>query len=49
MNRSITSERERISLRVPKSDLARLKEMAKKEGLPYQTLINTILHKAANE
>ncbi|HIG36544.1 MAG TPA: antitoxin [Oceanospirillaceae bacterium] len=44
---TINEERTRISLRVPNSDLSRLKVKAMKEGLPYQTLINSILHKAS--
>lgn len=35
----------RISIRVYGEDLERLKEIAKEEGLPYQTLITSILHK----
>ncbi len=34
-----------ISLRVTNFDLQRLKEKANEEGVPYQTLINSILHK----
>ncbi|HCH33291.1 MAG TPA: hypothetical protein DE045_10140 [Oceanospirillaceae bacterium] len=44
---TINEQRTRISLRVPNSDLSRLKAKALKEGLPYQTLINSILHKAS--
>ena len=46
---SIDTGREKISLRVPKVDLVKLREKAKREGMPYQTLINSILHKAAND
>jgi len=35
----------RISLRIASYDLERIKERAGKEGIPYQTLINSILHK----
>jgi predicted DNA binding CopG/RHH family protein len=38
----------KISLRLPKSDLARLKAKAMREGMPYQTLIGSILHKAVS-
>ncbi|CAI2934003.1 protein of unknown function [Aminobacter niigataensis] len=31
--------------RVAERDLARLKARAAEEGMPYQTLINSILHK----
>ena len=34
-----------ISLRITNYDLEKLKEKAKQEGLPYQTLITTVLHK----
>ena len=34
-----------ISLRITEFDLNRLKEIAKSDNLPYQTLINSILHK----
>jgi predicted DNA binding CopG/RHH family protein len=32
-------------LRIPRTDLARLKSRAMQEGIPYQTLINSIIHK----
>ncbi|SMN15945.1 hypothetical protein CRYPA_1893 [uncultured Candidatus Thioglobus sp.] len=44
----MNEERAPISLRIPKTDLSRLKTKAMKEGVPYQTLINSILHKAVN-
>jgi predicted DNA binding CopG/RHH family protein len=34
-----------ISLRIANYDLEKLKEKAEQEGLPYQTLITTVLHK----
>ena len=34
-----------ISLRITNYDLEKLKERAEQEGLPYQTLITTVLHK----
>ena len=34
-----------ISLRISNFDLEKLKEKANSEGIPYQTLINSILHK----
>lgn len=36
----------KISLRLSETDLARLKAKALREGMPYQTLIGSILHKA---
>ena len=42
---AMTDERTKISLRVPKRDLARLKSRALQEGIPYQTLINALIHR----
>ena len=42
---TINDERFKVSLRIPKSDLSRLKSRALQEGIPYQTLINSIIHK----
>lgn len=36
-----------ISIRVNEADLARLRAQAIREGMPYQTLINSIIHKHA--
>lgn len=35
----------RINIRISSSDLDRLKQIAAYEGLPYQTLIASVLHK----
>jgi predicted DNA binding CopG/RHH family protein len=45
---TLNEERTKISLRLRSSDLRRLKERASKEGMPYQTLIGSILHKAVS-
>jgi predicted DNA binding CopG/RHH family protein len=45
---TINEERTKISLRLPNTDLERLKAKAMREGMPYQTLINSILHKAVS-
>ena len=45
---TLNEERIKISLRLRSSDLRRLKERALKEGMPYQTLIGSILHKAVS-
>lgn len=37
----------RINIRLCSSDLGRLKRLAAREGLPYQTLISSILHRYA--
>lgn len=42
---TIDGKRERIPISIPLRDLARLKTRAAEEGMPYQTLINSILHK----
>jgi len=42
---TFSEDREKISLRVSKADLAQLKSRALQEGIPYQTLINSIIHK----
>ena len=41
----LNGKRERISISIPQRDLAHLKARAAEEGMPYQTLINSILHK----
>ncbi|MBV9576339.1 MAG: hypothetical protein JO149_06920 [Gammaproteobacteria bacterium] len=39
------SREKRISIRVFASDLERIKQIAEEEGLPYQTLVTSVLHK----
>jgi predicted DNA binding CopG/RHH family protein len=43
------NEKKSISLRVNSHDLDQLKLKAEKEGIPYQTLISSVLHKFATE
>lgn len=38
-----------ISIRISERDLLRLKTKAAEEGLPYQTLISSTLHKLVNK
>ncbi len=38
-----------ISLRINEIDLERLKKKANKNGLPYQTMINVVIHKYVND
>ena len=45
---TLNRSRVKISLRVREVDLNRLKARAVREGIPYQTLINSILHKAVH-
>ena len=39
------NEKKSISLRLRKYDLEKLKERAQQEGMPYQTLLSSIVHK----
>ena len=34
-----------INIRISEYDLEKLREKSKKEGIPYQTLISSVLHK----
>ena len=43
------NERKNISLRINNQDLDIIKLRAKKEGIPYQTFISSILHKFITE
>jgi len=38
----------RVNIRMTETDLVRLQKRAVEEGLPYQTLISSILHKYIN-
>ena len=38
----------RVNIRISERDLRELKRLALREGLPYQTLISSILHKFVN-
>jgi predicted DNA binding CopG/RHH family protein len=37
-----------INIRISEPTLAELKKLAEREGLPYQTLVSSILHKYVN-
>jgi predicted DNA binding CopG/RHH family protein len=39
----------RVNIRMSEKDLIRIRKKAMEEGLPYQTLISSILHKYAND
>ncbi len=43
--KNTVAKRESVNFRISKRDLMRLKSKALEEGLPYQTLISSILHK----
>jgi predicted DNA binding CopG/RHH family protein len=46
---TMADERAKISLRIPKRDLIRLKLRALQEGIPYQTLINALIHRYVSD
>ncbi len=46
--KATSAKNKTISIRISEKDLAKLKEAAIKEGLPYQTLISSSLHKLVN-
>ena len=46
--KTIVDHRQKITIRVPQTDLARLKAKALREGIPYQTAINALIHKYAS-
>ena len=46
---SKSKEKNRIKLRLDNKTLALIKQKAQEEGLPYQTLISSILHKYATD
>jgi predicted DNA binding CopG/RHH family protein len=43
-----SSKKKVITLRLNENDLERIKSIARNEGIPYQTLISSILHKYIN-
>ncbi len=43
-----SSKKKIITLRLNENDLDQIKATAKNEGIPYQTLISSILHKYIN-
>jgi predicted DNA binding CopG/RHH family protein len=45
---TMTDARAKISLRIPKRDLV-LKSRALQEGIPYQTLINALIHRYVSD
>jgi predicted DNA binding CopG/RHH family protein len=46
---TLNEQRQKISLRVPRTDLARLKAKAMRDGVPYQTVINSLIHKHVSQ
>ena len=45
--RNTLLKNQRINIRLPDTDLKKIKERAAENGIPYQTLIGTILHQYA--
>ena|SRR3990167_1305968 len=43
--RKALRKEERINVRLTREDLANLKDRAEEEGIPYQTLVTSILHR----
>ena len=43
-----SSKKKIITLRLNENDLERIKSIAENEGIPYQTLISSIMHKYVN-
>lgn len=46
--RNTMKKNKKINIRISENDLAALQRKAAREGIPYQTLIGSILHKYAN-
>lgn len=44
-----TTKKKQINIRLLESDLEKLKAKALEDGVPYQTLINSVLHKYVNK
>lgn len=47
--RNTLNKTRNINLRLSERDLQKLKAKAVREGIPYQTLVSSILHKVASE
>lgn len=47
--RSTLNKTRNINIRLSEKDLHKLKAKAAREGIPYQTLASSILHKVASE
>ena len=42
--RESLNKRKNINIRLPEKDLRKIKALAMKKGIPYQTLISSLLH-----
>lgn len=47
--RNTVKKNRNINLRVSERDLLKLKSKAIEEGIPYQTLVSSVLHKYVNQ
>lgn len=43
------AKKKAVNIRLFESDIVKFKQMAENEGIPYQTLIASVLHKVANK
>ncbi len=43
------AKKKAVNIRLFEADIVRFKQMAQNEGIPYQTLIASVLHKVANK
>ncbi len=46
--RNTMKKNRKINIRISENDLSALQRRAAREGIPYQTLIGSVLHKFAN-
>lgn len=46
--RSTITKDKRVNIRISSKDLAELQVLAIQDGIPYQTLMSSVLHKYAN-
>ena len=44
----LSADKKPVTLRLQERDITKLKGMAARKGLPYQTLISSVLHQFAN-
>lgn len=45
MARNTSKEQQQVSLKLPSKDLIAIQELALKDGIPYQILMASVLHK----
>ena len=43
-----STARKPVTLRLQERDIERLKSIANRKGMPYQTLVSSVLHQCAN-